>query len=478
MKIKINGKINQKENIAINKLLKSFDYHGTINEAEYDVCFTIESSQSANEMHARVLVGDKVFENRQATNHLEPDRLKKYTILGAMYLAFQAIYHKSLEWGLLSGIRPTKLVHQGLNTGFSFEEIKDLLINTYFLSETKADTLLEVVGYQLREIKDYHQLEEEISIYINIPYCLSRCTYCSFTSYHKDKSIIKTDDYLNHLIDEMHQVAKFVKENKIKVTTLYIGGGTPTALSSQELIRLLTAVEKFYEGQNIREFTLESGRPDSLDKEKLKIIKESRVTRISINPQTFNEDTLKRVNRSHSTKDIEHLYHEAKQTGITNINMDLIVGLPGETNHDVKHSINETLKLDPESITIHALALKKGSDLIKTDAIELTKDYEQSFHYIQEALTKSHYKPYYLYRQKNMIRDLENIGYCKEGYLSLYNVLMIEEKQTIIGLGCGASSKFLDYDMILNPKDLKTYCESSKTYLDKKLSKLREMINK
>jgi oxygen-independent coproporphyrinogen III oxidase len=478
MKIKINNQINPKHKIAINKLLKSFDYHGVISDEDYDHQLTIESLVRDDDMIATVSLDGVVYENRQVKNHMDEDDLIKYTILGAVYLAFKSMYQKSLEWGLLTGIRPTKLVHQSLKSGLTFDEIKQLLTHTYFLSEDKTTTLIDVVRYQLSEIKDYDTLENEISVYINIPYCLSRCTYCSFTSYHKDKTIITPNDYLDHLVEEISEVSAFIKENRIKITTIYIGGGTPTALSSQELVRLLSAVDQLYEGQTIREFTLESGRPDSLDSEKLAIINHSRVTRISINPQTFNEETLKKVNRSHNTADVERLYKEAKAIGISNINMDLIVGLPGETNLDVKHSINETLRLDPESVTIHALALKKGSDLIKTDLIELTKDYDQSFQYIRESLTNQAYKPYYLYRQKNMMSDLENIGYCKEGYLSLYNVLMIEEKQTIIGLGCGASSKFLDYDIILNPKDLKTYCDRSKWYLDKKLTKLNELMVK
>jgi oxygen-independent coproporphyrinogen-3 oxidase len=477
MKIKVTGTSDRKTLLAIKTLLNTFHVTNQLVEDDEDVLFDIVSIETTNLIIVNVTHQDQLFSNSQPILDENPKTILKYTILGAIYKALCHLSQKGLKWGLLSGIRPTKLVHKMLKNSYTPEEIRQRLTNYYFLSPDKAREICDVVNYQLAHIPNLKGLEKEISIYINIPFCLSRCTYCSFTSYLSEYSPISPKVYLEHLILEIDALAKFIEDNRVKVTTVYIGGGTPTALSIDELSRLLQAVTRLTKHQLIQEFTLEAGRPDSLDQDKLELIRGSEVTRISINPQTFNEETLKRVNRHHSNEAIFKIYQLASRLKIKDINMDLIVGLPGEGHKDVMDSIDKTISLSPTSITVHSLALKRGSKLIEqTDFNQIDDDFNQSFAYIQERLKENGYKPYYLYRQKHIVGELENVGYCKPGYLSLYNVLMIEEKQTIIGLGCGSSSKFLDYDIILNPKDLKTYCESHSLYLERKLDKLKQWV--
>lgn len=469
MKIKVIGYDDPKFKISIERLIKAFSIEHQLVDADEDLAFAYQSYCTET---ATMTDGNNVYQHS-----LRPEDLPelKYTLLGVLYKALTASFHQQLEWGLLTGIRPTKLVRQLIDEGLSEVEVEAILINKYFLSLEKAKELIEIVKIQKQVVPEIKP-ENSLSVYINIPYCLSRCSYCSFTAYSKAQAIIKPNQYLEALMAEIDQFKNFIKTEGYQITTIYIGGGTPSALDETELSKLLQAVENLIAGQNVLEYTFEAGRPDSLTEAKLRLIKQASVTRISINPQTFNENTLKRVNRNHSVQAIYDVYDLARRLGFDNINMDLIIGLPGESNDDLIHSIDAVINLKPESVTIHSLALKSKSDYGLNKAFNvLVGNYEQGFLYAQKQLKSAGYQPYYLYRQKNIINNLENIGYSLADKASLYNILMIDEAQTIIGLGCGASSKFLDYDLILNPRDLKTYCEQYPNYLEKKLKKLISM---
>lgn len=407
---------------------------------------------------------------------------KKNFVKKRVYLAMKRYTGKDLPWGTLTGIRPTKLVSNLLygneytkenNINISekndvelFENIEQetrkKLRRTYQISKEKIDLSIEVV-------KKEHELLEKVdyitgySLYVNIPFCPSTCAYCSFTSYPINKYKDKIDEYLGAIKKEIKQVNKEMVGKKLQ--TIYIGGGTPTTLEADKLDELLTIIEENLDLSNLLEITVEAGRPDSITQEKIKIIKKHGVDRISINPQSMNDKTLKLIGRKHSHDDIIKAFEIARKENITNINMDIILGLPGEGKEEVEHTLGEIRKLGPESLTIHSLALKRAAKM-NTDE-NLFSDY--SFYNNSEIMGSAvstaremGMNPYYLYRQKNMKGNLENIGFAKYGKECLYNILIMEEKQTIMAVGAGASSKIVNSktgEVIRkhNPKDVNQY---------------------
>ena len=333
----------------------------------------------------------------------------------------------SNEYGVLTGIRPTKLVRKLLQEK-SIEETKKILEDDYLMKPSKIGELIDIVKL---ENNIFSNKRSNISLYFHIPFCPSICSYCSFTTYKMDKN--KMDIYIDNLIKEFKSVNK-----EIIPTSIYIGGGTPTALDNYNLERLL------YEIQNKIdincEYTVECGRPDTIDEKKLDILKKYGVNRISINPQTMKDETLKTIGRTHSTEDILIAYNLAKDKGFI-INMDLIVGLPDETIDDVNNSLEKIIELNPENITVHSLSIKNGSRLFKENKFYSTSD---SFDLIKTIMAENNYFPYYLYRQKRMVDSGENIGFSKNGFECIYNSIMIEEVESILGFGVSASTKILN----------------------------------
>ncbi len=475
MRIKIIGVPEEKIIIALNRLLKAFDRLAEIvkDNEDYRVYFAVIIY--AREIKVVLKCGNILLENSTSIIS-DVDYDTKYLILSSFYKLLAKLTNKKLSYGVLTGIRPTKLVHQ-YKKSYQDREIITLLTDKYLIDINKAKLLLKIVNHQLQVIKDYTSLDKEVSIYINIPFCLSRCRYCSFTSYPSNYQLVSKMDYIRVLALEIKEMAEFLHKNKLKITTVYIGGGTPSALNKEELTFLLDSIENYLIKDKLREYTLECGRPDSLSVEKLKIINDRSITRVSINPQTFNELTLKEMNRNHTIKDIYDIYEKTRKYTSVSVNMDLIIGLPNETITDYMNSLDKTILLEPEAITVHHLAQKRGSELFK-ETMDDKVDYNKYHTYAYNKLMEYHYLPYYLYRQKNISGNLDNIGYAKRGFESIYNILMIEEHQTIIGLGCASSSKFLDYKLILSPKDLVTYINSYQTYLDKKYQAIADTLMK
>lgn len=458
---------------ALEKLLKAFDRNFSISN-DGDGYLVFIHVIIYNDKIKVILKTDNINIVKETIIIDDIYRDLKYLILTCFYQLLTKLTKKELSYGVLTGIRPTKLVYKYKNN-FSDEEVIKILKDKYLVNNKKAELLLNIANHQL-SIVDFAKNKQEVSIYINIPFCLSRCTYCSFTSYPCESE--DKEKYLQALLHEIEVMGEFLKENNLSLTTIYVGGGTPSVLNHQELALLLKGIEKYLYFAKIKEFTFECGRVDSLDIEKLRIIKNSQVTRISINPQTFNEKTLFTVNRKHTIKEFYEIYYLARKLGFNNINMDLIIGLPNEDLNDIISSIDKVLELKPEAITVHYLAQKKGSTLYHEKIRRYEAFYHAAFDYAFNNLTNNNYLPYYLYRQKNIVGNLENIGYAKPGFESIYNILMIEEKQTIIGLGCGASSKYLNYDIILNPRDLKSYIESYEGYLNKKIIGIKKTLLK
>ena len=380
-----------------------------------------------------------------------------------------------LPWGILTGVRPTKLVYEAMEAGEETAAIEARLREEYLVSEEKIATSLQVARRE-REILTGMNYRDGYSIYIGIPFCPTTCHYCSFTSYPLERFGKLTDAYLDALTKEIEYLGTCMPGKKLQ--TIYIGGGTPTALSAEQLERLLTTVRKFLPMEDCIEFTVEAGRPDSITERKLRILKEQGVTRISINPQTMQQRTLDLIGRRHTVQQIVDAMHMARELGHDNINMDIIIGLTGECPDDVRDTLAQIAKLQPDSLTVHTLARKRAARLTTQredyegmEAQGVTEMLAESIRFCREQ----EYLPYYLYRQKNMAENLENVGYARYGREGIYNILIMEEKQTILAAGAGAMSKFVFYDedrieRVENVKSLTDYIERIDEMIERKRS--------
>lgn len=379
----------------------------------------------------------------EGTGDIEFNRYQKREASRQVYDLLTEYSGRKLPWGVLMGIRPAKLVHEMLNIEMNRQDILSELTGYYRLSEQKAKLLHEVAQSE-KKILDNTPVNS-VSLYIGIPFCPTRCLYCSFTAYpiSKYQGIVK--EYLEALKKEMSVVNdEIIKRKGMKIDSIYIGGGTPTSLNAIELKYLLDSIEEILDLSHVREYTIEAGRPDSINEEKLNNIINSRVDRISINPQTMNENTLKLIGRQHSPQDILVTYDLARKLGFKNINMDIIAGLPGENLQAFEKTLEQIKVMKPDSLTVHTLAIKKASLLYRqTDKCsELHEDeIEKMVDTARHSAVGMGMNPYYLYRQKNILGNLENIGYCTPGNESIYNVQIMEEKQTIIAFGADAVTK-------------------------------------
>jgi len=392
-----------------------------------------------------------------------------------LYNALRQKSDKELPWGTLTGIRPVKLAVGLLESGndYTDEDVKKILKDSYFISDEKLDLSMEIARNEIDLLKDI-DYKDGYSLYVGIPFCPSTCLYCSFTSYPISKYKDMTDSYVAALEKEIDYAA-----NEFKFKTLnsvYIGGGTPTTLSAEQMDRLLSKIESSFDLTNSKEFTVEAGRPDSITREKLEVLKKHKVSRISINPQTMKDETLKIIGRHHTTKQIKEAFALARELGFDNINMDFIVGLPNEDVTDVRYTMEEVKKLNPDSITIHSLAIKRAArlNMFKDDYKELTSTNSQEIMKLTEnAARDMGMVPYYLYRQKNMTGNMENVGYSVPGKMGVYNILIMEEKQTIVALGAGSMTKYVYPDgerieRVENVKNVEQYIERIDEMIDRK----------
>ncbi|WP_138206314.1 coproporphyrinogen III oxidase [Haloimpatiens lingqiaonensis] len=388
---------------------------------------------------------------------------------------------KSMPWGTLTGIRPSKIAIELLRKGKNESEIIEFFNHNYCTREDKAKLCIDIGK---KEESFINTKKENISVYIGMPFCPTRCLYCSFTANSVKGCGDLVDNYIKALMVEMERMSSFIKRKGLNIQCLYFGGGTPTAVNDEQFRVVMEAIYKnFMEEFNVQEFTVECGRPDSITEDKLETMKKHRVSRISINPQTMSDTTLKLIGRNHSAKDVVEKFYMARNIGFENINMDIIVGLPGEKLEDVINTCKEIKKLAPDSFTVHGLSVKRGSrlheNIVNKENYEIANQKELNEMFGETVnLSKSlSMKPYYMYRQKNMVGNMENIGYALEGKECIYNIQMIEEKQTIIALGADAVSKivFLEENRLerfANIKDVKEYIER----LDEKISSKEELL--
>lgn len=416
--------------------------NGKLNNLEYDVLTIVSAFYPGEEIVFEK--GSAKSENPNAqTIFLEQiidPSLPKNEQRKQLYNYLSRQTGRRLPWGVLVGVRPTKLTMASLQDGASEEEAARLMREEYLVSEEKARLAAEVSAREINILKGSHGL----NLYIGIAFCPTTCLYCSFTSFSIEKWGHLVDDYLDALFKEIDWTAeRFAGE---PIDTVYIGGGTPTSLSAEQLERLLAKIRGSFDLSNIREFTVEAGRPDSIDLEKLQTIKKYGVTRISINPQTMNDKTLELIGRRHSAALIREKFELAREAGFDNINMDIILGLPEETAEDVAETISQIQKLCPESLTVHALAVKRASRLkMESEGVPMpgpsADEAEKMMYIAAEGAASMGLRPYYMYRQKNMAGNLENVGYAAPGKEGVYNIIIIEETRSIVALGAGTVSK-------------------------------------
>ncbi|WJY27692.1 MULTISPECIES: coproporphyrinogen III oxidase [Sporosarcina] len=389
------------------------------------------------------------------------------------------------EWGILTGIRPTKLYHTYLQKGLSQEEAKGLLMSKHRVSRRKADLLEKIADVQLEAVPDLYRLEREVSIYIGIPFCPTKCAYCTFPAYAIHRKNGRVENFLDGLHEEIRQLGEWLERRQIRVTTIYFGGGTPTSIEAEEMDALYEVMaESFPFMEHVREVTVEAGRPDTITPAKIDVLKKWGIDRISVNPQSYTDETLKAIGRHHTVQETIDKFKLSRSMGMKNINMDLIIGLPNEGTEEFRHSLAETGKLQPESLTIHTLSFKRASEMTRNKKKYEVADRptaEEMMRLGEQWTEENGYVPYYLYRQKNILGNLENVGYSKPGEESIYNIMIMEEVQSIIGIGCGASSKFRDpatgrITQFQNPKDPAAYILSYQESMEKKLELLDEIF--
>lgn len=410
-------------------------------------------------------------------------KVTKECIKRSMFKVLQNRLHTYVPWGILTGIRPVKIVHTLLDEQKSDEEIREILKEKYFIMDEKIDLALEIAKRE--RVFIYPIDKNKISLYVGIPFCPTRCYYCSFPANPLKQFGHLRKEYVEKLIVEIKGMAKILKDTNKEIETLYIGGGTPTALEHEDLDTLINALYKELDLSTIKEFTVEAGRPDSITREKLEVLKKHNVSRISINPQTMNDETLQKIGRDHSVADIIDCFNMAREIGFDNINMDLILGLVDEDLEMVRNTLEEIKKLSPESLTVHTLAVKRASSLKENlDKYELTR-YEEMIKMIDlsmEYAKNMGLNPYYMYRQKHMLGNLENIGYAKEGYECIYNIQIMEEKQSNYALGAGSISKFVYVDedrieRVENVKNVEQYIDRVDEMIERKRKEIYQNVN-
>lgn len=396
-----------------------------------------------------------------------------------LYTKLSAQLNKTLPWGYLTGVRPSKIAYTLLEKGADREQILEEFTKKHLVSEKKAQLALQVAQTE-KSILEKMDYKNGYSLYIGIPFCPTTCLYCSFTSYSLAAYQSKVQLYLEALLKEMKYVSEAMRGRRLD--TVYFGGGTPTTLSAGQLDMLLTELERQFDLSACRELTVEAGRPDSITYEKLCVLKAHHVDRISINPQTMNQQTLDLIGRRHTVEQIEEAFALAGKAGLDNINMDMILGLPGENKEMVQHTLEKIKALAPESLTVHSLAIKRAAALNIWREKYLDLQMDNSDEIVSMAADYAHqmgHQPYYMYRQKNMAGNFENVGYSKPGLECIYNILIMEEKQTIIAMGAGASTKIVfqneteggqagRIERIENVKDVTNYIQRIDEMIERK----------
>ncbi len=459
MILKINGDINK---YYVQTLCMVFFPGATFGENEQpgegvpEVAVDVyrDSDSTSVTAYVSIKLNDKLCEATESVSLDEEINFATHEAIAvgrAVFAAGKELLGHTPPWGILTGVRPAKVANSILRAGKGMLKTKKVLRDEYFLNPQKAALAVSVANAEYKMMKKTP--EGTCSLYISIPFCPSRCAYCSFVSYTTKRLLSMIDEYLDALLVDLDDTFDTIKRLGLKVTTVYIGGGTPTTLSAEQLDRLLTRINENVDRDVLLEFTLEAGRPDTITREKLTVAKQQGVTRVSVNPQTLNDDILKEIGRRHTVEDFYNAYALAKEIGFRDINVDLIAGLPGDDFKNFSETVDKIIDLEPTNITVHTFCVKKASDALRNNSsvYSLTGgDAAKSVSYSQLKTKFAGYKPYYMYRQKNTVGNLENVGFSIEGHEGLYNVYMMEEFQTIFAVGAGAVTKLVKFENGIN----------------------------
>ena len=424
--------------LPIRKFTFLYDTAQLPEDAEEGAVLTLEQQGSQSRFFVRVQYLGKTLEQEQFFPACSPEtdkQLCEYRFSAMLFRLLEQITDLHPAWGLLTGIRPVKKVQPYLGKGYTKAEVCEKLHEKFWISPEKLSLVYDTAIVQQPLLEKTPK--RGISLYLSIPFCPTRCSYCSFVSHSIEQAHKLIPGYLEKLCEELVIWGQLVREQELLVDTVYFGGGTPTSLTAEQLEQVLTAVQDNFDLSHLREYCVEAGRPDTITPEKLKTLKRFGVDRISVNPQTMQDSVLETIGRKHTTAQTVEAFRMARAAGFDNINMDLIAGLPGDT-------LEKILALDPDSITVHALTLKRAANLFAEGESQVHNPVEQMVQESMRRLPEHGYAPYYMYRQKNTIDNQENVGYARAGKESLYNILIMDESQSIFGAGCGASTKLVE----------------------------------
>ena len=430
-----------------------------------------------SQITVRVRVEDKIYKfvyencNDSAPDKAAYMRHDIYVNKLSLYKALSDYFGVSLPWGSLTGVRPTRIARR-ISNGLGTDKIAEIMEKDYCVSPEKAKIAAEIIEIQRKHVgdrmtvcADSDSVDKLVNLYVHVPFCPTRCSYCSFVSQGVEKQKWLIGPYVDALIEEIRLTKEIIEKHGQKIFSVYVGGGTPTVLDPDRLYRLLSAAR--VDGT---EFTCEAGRPDTFGDEKLSAISAAGVNRISINPQTLHDVTLQKIGRSHTTEQFYKAYEMSQKYGLQK-NVDLIAGLSGENTSDFKYTLDEIIKLSPENITVHTLCLKRGSENSLSGG-EYNPHTESMIDYSVSALSSGGYLPYYLYRQKQALSNLENIGWCKDGFICVNNVTVMEEMLSVYACGAGAIGKIIPPNgkiaRLANPKDVVLYLDQFQERMNKK----------
>ncbi|MBP3746744.1 MAG: coproporphyrinogen dehydrogenase HemZ [Ruminococcus sp.] len=412
-----------------------FAFGDSLSEASGDDYVIADSSGSKMSVTVRLAGGLPVTEESPS------DGDDEFTLCCLLYGILCRLTGITPPWGMMTGIRPVKKVVDLMRKGCSEDEIFTVLGEKYLIQPKKLRLAYDTAVNQLPILDKIDS--SAVSLYVSIPFCPTRCSYCSFVSHSMDSALKLMPEYVDALCRELAVIGRIVRETDTKIDTIYFGGGTPTSISADNLRSIMTAVADNFDVSAVREYSVEAGRPDTITEEKLRVIKELGAQRVSVNPQTLNDDVLRVIGRKHSGADAIRAFELARKVGFTNINTDLIAGLPTESVDSFRYTLERMIDLSPESITVHALTIKRAADLFGSGDSNMDNPAAEMVDHSIQRLMESGYLPYYMYRQKNTVDNLENVGYAKKGFESYYNIFIIDETQTILGAGCAASTKLV-----------------------------------
>ena len=456
-------------------------------EVEGDVCvISRKIDGSTAKMSVRAVISGREVYSEDALNTNIPDFEHRCELMlcGMLFKSLKEQTGITPEWGMLTGVRPVKLVTRLKNSGMDEPAIYGRLKNDLFVTDEKIRLACETAKNQQAAVGNLPV--RSVSLYVSIPFCPSRCAYCSFVSQTVSSFKSLIPDYVDRLCTELERIADAVNGLSLTLDTVYFGGGTPTSLEASELERIMKTVSRLFDLSKLREYTVEAGRPDTVTPEKLRIIRDNGGDRVSVNPQTMRDSVLKAIGRRHTVGQFLEAYELAKKTGFKAVNVDLIAGLPTDSFDGFCESLTRVIELDPENITVHALSIKRAADLMQSGGEGLSpEETSRMIAFSNRELLDAGYRPYYLYRQKNQLGNQENVGWEKGGNVGVYNVNMMEEIQTVLAAGAGGSTKIVSaadkIERLYNPKYpleyIRRFEDTVLTRKDEALRKMAEILS-